>query len=355
MWPVCSWASVLSVQSICWASRGFSWALGPIQVARLYAAAPVCWGGKRLGRGYDSALLFSNNAVPGQLATNLSISATTVWLTGTPVGYPGQYPFTIWVDPGTSAQEAMSVTSGAGTAAQPWVVTRGFDSTLAQAHNATAVVAHELSAYDVATSRSHEASDNTSGTTPHGLPLSAWQAGAFATIQETVLPNSTGTVVTFSAIPQTYSHLLLAIQGRLTISTAKSGEAVCTINGDTAAKYSYLQVEAHALTSINGPNATTANAQTAWNQFIQLPGSQIGSVVNAGGGFAWFPNYAGTTFNKMAIALSGWGNATDANIAGQARWCFYNPTSQAGISSLSVAASQSTFQSGSFFGLYGFG
>ena len=298
---------------------------------------------------------YSNNAVSGLLSPTLTNSATSVWLTTAPVGYPGQFPFTIWVDPSTAAQEAMSVVSGAGTAGSPWVVTRGFDGTLAQSHAANAVVAHELSAFDVATSRQHEARDNLSLPTPHALPLSAWQQGAFATLQETVAPNSLSTVVTFSAIPQTYSHLLVVVQGRLTVSTAKSGEAVCTVNGDTAAKYSYLTMESHALTSINGPNATTSNSQTAWNNFIQLPGSQIGSAVNAGGGFAWFPNYAGTTFNKMAIVLSGWGNATDANIAGQARFCFYNPTSQGGITTLALAASQSTFQQGSFFGLYGAG
>lgn len=298
---------------------------------------------------------YSNNAVQGALGNpgGVSSSATSIWLTGTPSGYPGSFPFTLVMDPGTSLEECVSVASGAGTAASPWVVTRGYDGTLAQPHGPLAVVTHMFSAGDMTTSRTHEASDQSSP--PHGLPASAWLGAAFAVIQETTLAVSTATVITFNSIPQTYAHLMLVVQGRLTVSNAKSGEAVCTVNGDTASKYSYIDNGVVAVTALQQPAATKANSASAWNSFIQLPGSQIGTSVNAGGGFALFPNYAGTTLNKFALAMSGWGNGTDGNVAGFLRYCFYNPSSQVGISSLAIAASQSTFQAGTFAGLYGLG
>jgi hypothetical protein len=301
------------------------------------------------------ARFYSNNAVQNTLGgTGVTISATSMYLASTPSGYPGQFPFTLWLEPGTANQEAVSVTSGAGTVGVPWVITRAFDGTLARAHSAGVVVAHELSAFDVSTSRLHESLDSTTAL-PHALPLSAWAGAAFGVIQETVMPDSTGTVVNFPSIPQTYSHLLLVIQGRNTNSTSRNAEAVCNINGNTAARYSYIDNRVLCTPTLIQPGATSGFAQSSWNPFINMPGSLVGSAVNAGGGFALFPNYAGTTFNKFALALSGWGTGTDANATGFLRWCFFNPSTQTAITSLAIAASQSTFQSGTFMGLYGVG
>lgn len=300
---------------------------------------------------------YSNNAVAGTLGgTGVTIGATSMWLSSTPSGYPSQFPFTLWLEPGTASQEAVSVTAGAGTAATPWTIQRGFDNTVARAHSAGATVAHELSAFDVATSRTHEAQDSTT-TLPHGLPISAWAGSAFGTIQETIMANSTGSVVTFSAIPQTYSHLMVVIQGRGTSSTSNSIETQVTINGNTNNKYSYMTIQAFDTQPAgnNQPAALFSNSQAAWNAFIQLPGSNLGSSVNAGGGFAILPNYANSAFNKMFYSIGGWGNGTDVNITCQIRTGYYNPSGQNSINSLSIAASQGNFQSGSFFGLYGLG
>lgn len=300
---------------------------------------------------------YSNNAVAGSLGgTGVTIGATSMWLSSTPSGYPSQFPFTLWLEPGTTNQEAVSVTSGAGTAATPWVIQRGFDNTVARAHSAGVTVAHELSAYDVATSRLHESLDNTT-TLPHGLPISAWAGSAFGTLQETIMANSTGSVVTFSAIPQTYSHLMVVIQARGTSSTSNSIETQVTVNGNTNNRYSYANMQTFDTTPGGNvqPQSGFSNSQSGWNAFIQLPGSNLGSSVNAGGGFAILPNYANSAYNKMFYSVGGWGDGTDVNIALQIRCGFYNPSSQTAITSLSVAASQGNFQSGSFFGLYGLG
>jgi len=300
---------------------------------------------------------YSNNAVANTLGgTGVTIGATSMFCATTPSGYPSQFPFTLWLEPGTASQEAVNVTAGAGTNATPWTIQRGFDGTVARAHSAGAVVAHELSAFDVSTSRTHEAQDNTT-TLPHGLPIAAWAGSAFGTLQETILANSTSSVVSFSAIPQTYSHLMLIIQGRGTSTTANAIECQVTLNGNTNNKYSYMEIQAFntAPSPNQQPEADFANSQAAWSRFIQLPGSNLGSSVNAGGGMAILPNYANSTFNKMFYAICGWGDGTDQNITLQIRSGFFNPSGQNSINSLSIACSQGNFQSGSFFGLYGLG
>ena len=56
---------------------------------------------------------------------NLSTSATSIRAgTGAPVGYPTQYPWILRLEPGTSNEELVSVSSGAGTVASPWIIVR---------------------------------------------------------------------------------------------------------------------------------------------------------------------------------------------------------------------------------------
>jgi hypothetical protein len=233
-------------------------------------------------------------------------------------------------------------------------VARGYDGTLARAHSAGAVLVHADSAGDFTQAAQHYAMGSGSGV--HGLPASAWAGNAAVTINETTLTNSTTNVVSWSGIPQTYQHLLVVVQARLTETTALTDDIALTFNGDAGAHYSSLTVSAaNTSGSLVGPAAATAFA-TANIPAFRVAASQGGSPVNAGGGFAWIPNYASPAFNKAVYAMSGAGNGTSAMVDGRLRWGFWNPAAQAAVTALSLTApAGSNFLTGSTFCLYGIG
>lgn len=84
-------------------------------------------------------------------------------MTTTPVGYPTSgNPFTLAIDYNTAAEEVVLVTAYAGTSL---TVTRGFNSTSAQAHNAGALVRHVIVAQDLTDAQNHYAAT----TSVHGI------------------------------------------------------------------------------------------------------------------------------------------------------------------------------------------
>jgi hypothetical protein len=296
---------------------------------------------------------YSNIAVPGNLGASVSNSATSIYMSTVPSGYPAQFPFTLCMDGQTSSMELVSVNSGAGTAASPWVVERGFDGTTAVAHTGgTGTIQHDLSAYDVATSRSHEASGSGSGV--HGLPASAWDTAAFAVINETVLANSTTALQTWSGIPATYAHLLVVVLGRLTETSEQTDYLTLQFNGDASAAYSYMQMESNNVGgTLNNPTAVTSYAQTSI-PFARITASEAGGAANAGAVWGIIPWYNSTVFNKLVLSQSGAGNGTSALVDGRLFWGFYNPATQAAVTSVSISApSGSYFKTGTSLGLYG--
>jgi hypothetical protein len=245
------------------------------------------------------------------------------------------------------------VTSGAGTSASPWIVTRGYDGTTAKTHTAGVTIAHAFSANDFTTAASHYAEGSGSGV--HGLPAAAWSSGSLSTINETTVTGSSTNVITWSSIPATNVHLLISVQARLTETSQYSDDIYLTFNGDTGAHYSYLTISSTNVTGslVQGTYATYAVGSIP---AFRVAASEAGSSVNAGGGLTWIPNYAGSAFNKMACSLSGMGDATSSLVDGRVRWGFWNPSAQAAISSISLTApSGSDFVAGSQFSLYGLG
>lgn len=298
---------------------------------------------------------YSNVAAGDTLASNISNVATSVVAgSGAPQGYPTSFPFTLDIDPGTANFELVSVTAGAGTAATPWTVTRAYDGTLARAHAGGVPIAHTWTANDLTQAALHYAMGSGSGV--HGLPASAWAGNAAVTINETTLANSTTNVVSWSGIPATYQHLLILVQARLTEVTALTDDIALTFNGDTGAHYSSLTMSATNISgSLVGPSAATAFA-TASIPAFRVAASQGGAPANAGSGFAWVPNYGSAAFNKNVLAVSGAGNGTSAMVDGRVRWGFWNPSSQAAVTAVSLTApAGSNFLVGSTFALYGIG
>jgi len=297
---------------------------------------------------------YSNTAVPGALGAGISSSSASMYLAATPVGYPAQFPFTLVLEPGTANMELVSIGSGSGTSGSPWVFSspggRGFDGTVALAHSATAVVQHNFSAGDLATSRTHESLG--SGSSVHGLPASAWTTSSLALVASTRLSNSTTSVVTWASIPQTYSHLLVLAQARLTETSASVDDIWLQFNGDSGAVYSYLTM---SLTNASGSllygfgNGSSVTSVPAF----RVLASQTGAPANAGGGFAFIPWYSATAFNKSVYSMSGGGYGTSALLDGRLRWCFYNPAVQAAVTSITLTAGSGTdFLTGSSFSLY---
>jgi len=302
---------------------------------------------------------YSNNAVPDTLVVtgggNLSTSATSIYAgSGAPQGYPTSFPFTLDIEPGTSNFELVSVSSGAGTSGSPWIITRAYDGTLARTHTAGVQIAHTWSAGDLTAAANHYALGAASGV--HGLPASAWNGNAYSTINETTLANSTTSVVTWSSIPQTFAHLVIVVQARLTETSALTDDILLTFNGDTGAHYSYLDTYTTNITgALSGPSSVSAYGQNSIPLF-RVAASQGGAPVNAGGGFAWVPNYVNAAFNKSVHSMSGAGNGTSSMVDGRTRQGWWNPGAQAAVTSLSLTApGTSNFLTGSQFSLYGVG
>lgn len=286
----------------------------------------------------------------------ISSSATSFYCSVTPSALPPGYPFKLTLDPGTSVEEVVKVKSGSGTLGSPFSVTRGWDGTAQASHAQGANVIHAATAEDFSNAAQHESADNTSSTLPHNLPSAAWLATSIAVINETVISGSSTSTVTWNAIPQQYSNLLVIVSARSNNTSNFNAQCSTTINGDNGATYSYLtwlvDNTGTGLPSNIGFNQNVTN--TNWD-FITIAASQAGSSVQMGGGFCFIPNYSGNTTNKTFYSISGYGSGTGQRASVRVRWGFYSPNTQTGITSLTLAANVGNYVSGSFFGLYAFG
>lgn len=116
---------------------------------------------------------YSSTAVDTTLSAAITASATSITVVAT-TGFPAA-PFILAVDAGASTQELVLVTAVAGTTL---TVTRGYDSTTAQAHASGAAVSHSHAGIDF-----REASKGTLGY----AQVTASQAGITAAVDLTGL------------------------------------------------------------------------------------------------------------------------------------------------------------------------
>lgn len=154
-------------------------------------------------------------------------------------------------------------------------------------------------------------------------------------LASTTLTTSTQ-YVTFSSIPQTYTDLILIYGVRLaTASTYAGYQCLITVNGDTAANYTYYGL-------VNGLYAGQAHGAT---NYVTCPSANE----------VRFFNYSTTDQHKQVNATSaGWNNSTtaynSANWSGNYTWL-----SNSAITSIRIAGSWAgdNMAAKSYFRLYG--
>ena len=125
-------------------------------------------------------------------------------------------------------------------------------------------------------------------------------AGSTYTPIATTTLASTATDYTFTAIPSTYTDLVLVVAGQ-SASAGSSSLRVGNGSIDSGSNYSYTNLKG------NGTTATSARNSSSTNGFIgEIYGSQTVTIVN-------IMNYANTTTYKTFISRSNnAGNATSA-------------------------------------------
>jgi hypothetical protein len=299
---------------------------------------------------------YSNTSVADSLVVtgggNLSTGATSISAgSGAPVGYPTP-PFILNLEPTTANQELVLVGSGAGTVASPWIISRGADGTTPKTHVSGTAIAHTLSAGDLTTAATHYAYGSGSGV--HGLPAGAWLSGGFTSIATTTTTASQA-AFTWSAIPGTYKNLLITGQGRLGESPVYSDDVSITFNGDAGSYYSYMTVIAANPAGVMSSWAPGTGYASGQGPLFRFMASGFGGAANSGGGIAFIPNYAGTTFNKNWYSLSGGGDGTSSFMDVRVRCGVYAPPAQAAITSISIIPPSGNFNLGCVFSLYGLG
>jgi hypothetical protein len=162
-------------------------------------------------------------------------------------------------------------------------------------------------------------------------------AGAFDALGNVTVGSGGLSSITFSAIPQTYTHL--QIRG-FANNTTTTTEALLQFNGDTSSgstSYSW-----HTLQG-NGSSASAASGTSTNGMKVHQ------SSTNFGGSIIDILDYTSTTKNKVVRSLNGWdGNGSGDIFLWSGSW--YN---QSPITSLTIGFAAAALGQYSNFSLYG--
>lgn len=183
---------------------------------------------------------------------------------------------------------------------------------------------------------------NSSITSAGGKSSKFWDQetslGTFESIATATVDASGSSTITFTNIPQNYTHL----QIRGTLRTNAGGNLIVTYNGDSGANYSY-----HALTA-EGGGSVGASAGASTNEQVISRAAGISSTANIFSAYIIdILDYSNTTKNKTYKCLSG----ADKNGTGNIDLESGNWRSTAAITS--IAFTRPTFQQYSQLSLYG--
>jgi hypothetical protein len=101
--------------------------------------------------------------------------------------------------------------------------------------------------------------------------------------------------ISFASIPQSYSHLLIVLNCRLSDSLS-AADLGLQINGDTAANYDTQYLQGHSGSAQAGTVATSTSYRCMYVAAASL------AAAIASSGTIWLPDYTGTTFYKTMTA-----------------------------------------------------
>ena len=161
-------------------------------------------------------------------------------------------------------------------------------------------------------------------------------AGGLTLIQKQTLASAVASV-TFSGIPQTFTHLKLVISSVTSVSAASAPLEV-TLNGDSGAHYFY-----NFITNIFGTSISAGSVSSA---AFAIMGDAGDNNASAAANEITIMGYAGSTFGK---AMTGVCSSTTQGVFSSAGlW-----TQTAAVTSVTLALGSGTFTAGSIFSLYG--
>jgi len=218
---------------------------------------------------------YSATAVDNTVASNITSGATSITLSASPVGYPSSgNPFVLALDYNTASEELVVVTSYSGTVL---TVTRAFNGTTAQAHNAGAAVRHVIVAQDLTDTQTH-----------YSLALSAGAHGV------------TGPLATFLGTP-TSANLAATVTdetgtGSLVFGTAP--KIALGVNAQTGTTYTLVAGDAANFVTCSNAGGITVTIPSA----VFTQGQQI-SVQQTGAGQVTFANDGTSTFTGTGTKL----------------------------------------------------
>jgi hypothetical protein len=185
---------------------------------------------------------------------------------------------------------------------------------------------------------------NSTATGPAGSSSSSFTpfvSGSFFSIATTTVGAGGASSVTFSSIPQTYTHL----QIRGISNSADASYVAAQFNGDTGTSYSNHAIFGDGSAVVGQANVTTSNVQIARSNYFAASNSMFGV------GICDILDYTNT--NKFTTTRALAGNDTNGTAGGAVLFSSGNWRNTAAVTSISIFPTSGNFRQYSSFALYG--